>query len=101
MEGGEQRGAPPHWEESSTGGVNTCMLVSSKSKVSPRHSALQVITLSQRVFLTFLNPKIKVWHLTLDAHNELAGGSVAGLVVHFVSDDVCSFLKVGVGLLAH
>lgn len=44
---------------------------------------------------------MKVWQLTLNTYNELAGSSVPGLIVHFVSDNVCSFFKVGAWLLAY
>lgn len=37
---------------------------------------------------------------TFNPDDELAGGSVPGLIVHFVSDDVCSLFKVGVWGLA-
>ena len=42
-----------------------------------------------------------VLKLTLNTDYKLAGSSVPGLVIHFVSDNIWSFLKVCVWLLAH
>jgi len=41
-----------------------------------------------------------VGQLTLNTYNKLAGRSVSGLVVHFVSDNAGSLVKVGAWLLA-
>lgn len=39
--------------------------------------------------------------LTLNTDNKLAGGSVPGLIVHFIPDDIHSLIEVGAWLLAH
>ncbi len=48
-----------------------------------------------------MSQEMEVWQLTLNTYNKLAGSSVPGLIVHFVSDNGRSLFKVGARLLAH
>lgn len=68
--------------------------------VDLKHTPVGLMSLSLFHF-NMMNRNMQVSQLTLNTDNKLAGGSVPGLIVHFITNNIHSLVEVGARLWAH